>query len=671
MGTFLSAQSTFQLSLGDAATDNAYEVVENLRGNYWVAGSEKSNQVLENGVLFEINSLTAEVIRKIYVGNPNSETRFYDLFELPDSSLFLLGCAPCTGNSTNGFLTRLSPDGNDLGHWTFDANPSDNLSSITPLGHQRYLLSGFSSGGNYDFCAVKTNLQGNTIWRRQYGTPTGFETNNGMNVSAPAGKGGAVLGGFSIVGSAYNMLICRIDSNGTLLWSMKYGGGTGSVTQAVAIAATQDGFLMTGGINFGGNVDLFLTKTDTAGNQLWTKIYSSPGTDFGWDVAVQANGEILLTGTLAQGAGGSDLLLMRCDFQGNILKAKTFGGNQEDIGYCVVPTSDQGVLAVGRTSSFSSSNFDKNIYLVKTDSSLGSSCPENTPSFTVIDTLLNAAVATLVTSNLGSLSPTTETVSPSPITDSLVCRQIGCEVPVQLSLSQGPFCPGDTLSLTHGATFADSAFWYHNGNLAGTHSTQKIALPANGSQIHLDLWWDGCLRQLDTLITPEPQPQAAFSYSQSSGTEIQFTDLSQGSVAAWNWNFAQLDSSSQQNPDYEFPGTGNWAVCLTVTSQSGCSDTLCDTVEVLVGREEGYEQGLIHIYPIPAQTSFFVELSQPFTIQKAILHDLSGSAVLNLGKSSGSNQQHYFTLQKSISPGIYLLELQTEGNTFFRKLVVQ
>jgi PKD repeat protein len=62
---------------------------------------------------------------------------------------------------------------------------------------------------------------------------------------------------------------------------------------------------------------------------------------------------------------------------------------------------------------------------------------------------------------------------------------------------------------------------------------------------------------------------------------VQFTDASTGPVTGWLWSFGDGNSSSLQNPQYTYPGTGDWPVSLTVTNGSG-SNTLTRTQYITV-----------------------------------------------------------------------------------------
>jgi gliding motility-associated-like protein len=56
----------------------------------------------------------------------------------------------------------------------------------------------------------------------------------------------------------------------------------------------------------------------------------------------------------------------------------------------------------------------------------------------------------------------------------------------------------------------------------------------------------------------------------------QFTDLSTitgGTITGWNWDFGDLTSSTLQNPSHNYTGPSPFTVTLTVTTNSGCTDT--------------------------------------------------------------------------------------------------
>jgi PKD repeat protein len=74
--------------------------------------------------------------------------------------------------------------------------------------------------------------------------------------------------------------------------------------------------------------------------------------------------------------------------------------------------------------------------------------------------------------------------------------------------------------------------------------------------------------------SPAP-PVAEFSGSPTNGyapLEVDFTDLSTGSITSWKWYFGDGDSSMIQSPSHTYTAIGQFDVTLTVTGPGG-SDT--------------------------------------------------------------------------------------------------
>lgn len=70
---------------------------------------------------------------------------------------------------------------------------------------------------------------------------------------------------------------------------------------------------------------------------------------------------------------------------------------------------------------------------------------------------------------------------------------------------------------------------------------------------------------------------------QDDGLNVQFTDLSTSDagdpIVSWAWDFED-GTSNQQNPFHTFEDTDEFDVCLTITTQSGCSATLCIELQI-------------------------------------------------------------------------------------------
>lgn len=70
-------------------------------------------------------------------------------------------------------------------------------------------------------------------------------------------------------------------------------------------------------------------------------------------------------------------------------------------------------------------------------------------------------------------------------------------------------------------------------------------------------------------------------------------NTSNGTNLTYSWDFGDGGTSTDQYPSYNFLNTGTFNVCLTIDDGSGCNDTYCQSVTVLVKAS----QTSIHIYP--------------------------------------------------------------------------
>ena len=167
-----------------------------------------------------------------------------------------------------------------------------------------------------------------------------------------------------------DVYLVRTDSMGDTLWTRTFGGE--KKDNGWAVSQTSDsGFIVAGFTeSYGsGGMDFYVIRTDSEGNPLWSQTYGGEGDDYCWDLdVIFDNGYILVgeTGAVDQyRKGDKDFFLVRIDEDGNLLWQKIYGGPETDRGFAVQQTQDGGFVMVGSTTSYGAGDVDA--YLIKTD----------------------------------------------------------------------------------------------------------------------------------------------------------------------------------------------------------------------------------------------------------------------------------------------------------------
>jgi len=157
-------------------------------------------------------------------------------------------------------------------------------------------------------------------------------------------------------------------------WKKVLDGGFGkndyfmSVQQTLNSENINDGYIMTGYKTLS-NSDVWLFRTDLDGNTIFDYKFGGNGNDHGYSIAPTSDGGYIITGDETPN-GSLDVCLIKIDSKGQLEKDSkgqpfnhTFGGSGNDRGWSVQQTSD-GYIVAGYTSSFGN-GYDA--WLIKTD----------------------------------------------------------------------------------------------------------------------------------------------------------------------------------------------------------------------------------------------------------------------------------------------------------------
>jgi hypothetical protein len=397
---FSSAQVTFQKMYGSPQNDFISSARQTSDGGYILVGNTSgttnaSNDIYllktdSNGIMLWSNTLGGTAVEKA----SDIELTF-------DKGFIILGQKFIPVGSLSGILSVLLVKADSMGsiHWTkeFNFTNGDDASSIKQTKNRGFIIAGSGNHGNLIFI-YRTDSIGNTIWAKKF---DGLSNERASSVEETA-DGGYIISGYtsSFGAGSDDVYLIKTDSIGNLLFSKTFGGAGSDIPNS-ALQTADGGFIVLGRTNSfaSGTIDVYLVKTDSAGNLMWSKTFAGPGSDLGYSIVQTADGGFAISGhTNSFGAGSNDVLIIKTNSSGNLLWSKTYGGLLSEYGSYIQQASDKGFILGGTTESFGAAGGD-DVYLIKTDSLGNSGC-----NFTV-SAFIEGTPLTVVTNPLNTESP--------------------------------------------------------------------------------------------------------------------------------------------------------------------------------------------------------------------------------------------------------------------------
>ena len=202
-------------------------------------------------------------------------------------------------------------------------------------------LTNSYGGGDNDGWVVKTDVNGNTQWSTTIGD-AGIQELEAITLTSDGGY--AAVGVNYTTGTAYyDILLVKLNSAGVIQWQKNIGGGGYEIGNSIHETA-DGGFIIAGqsysyGLEDG---DTYLAKTDAAGNLQWYKSISNIGIQETHYVTIAPDGGYVMIAdadSLSNGFGDTDIWLIKTDSNGDTLWTRTIGGNKKDGGKTVEFTS--------------------------------------------------------------------------------------------------------------------------------------------------------------------------------------------------------------------------------------------------------------------------------------------------------------------------------------------
>lgn len=216
--------------------------------------------------------------------------------------------------------------------------------------------SSFDLGVKTDIYVVKYAGSGNRSFRKLVGTE-GVES--GYDVLKTNDGNYLLVGTTSVAQGFYTYIyVIKMDKDGNIIWSNKYGGDGSTAPSGGAIETNDGGYLIAGySSSFGEGGGLYILKINQDGIVQWSRIL---GDNFGNAVNAitkSSDGGYFLAGSFYKSSYG-DLIVVKIDASGNMLWERTIGDEKNNMGEAVIATADGGCIVAGSTSLFLSGGQD-------------------------------------------------------------------------------------------------------------------------------------------------------------------------------------------------------------------------------------------------------------------------------------------------------------------------
>jgi hypothetical protein len=467
---------------------------------------------------------------------------------------------------------------------TVDFDPGASVSSIT-------------SQSTSDMAIVKLDASGNFLWVKTIATTNSagiayLTVDDASNVYFSFGFTGTIDANTDI---AVNMLtsagqndivIVKLNSSGEYQWSKQLGSDSFDASQGIAVNSQGNivvigRFRNTVDFNTGPNIsnstsngtnDLFVLMIDDSGDYMWHKAFGGEGFESFYDVVIDNEDNILVTGYFSGTAdlnpglaveeftssGTDDLFVQKFDVNGNLIWVKAFGGSNTENSYGISTDSEGAAYIVGDF--FDTIDFDPNDEVFNLTSlgnndifvqKLGSSGNFEW-AFKIGATFSQAGYAIDVDENshviiTGTISnnvdfdpaPTSTILAAGSTFDSFLAKysQVLC---VQASLnslnaSLSTLCEGENLELTVQGSLNGAADWrlYSGAGCSGTflesNTTGVFTRSANTNETtYFVRASGGCLLEESNCVERNVLVNPTFNFNQNlsicSGEDIEMPD---------------------------------------------------------------------------------------------------------------------------------------------------
>ncbi len=355
---------TWARSIGGIYGEEGYEVAVDANGNTYITGGFNSANVdFDPGP--GVFSMTSTGGDDVFLAKYDSNDDFVWAISMGEPYGSDAGISIAFDANNNVYLIGSFKN-------TMDFDPGPSVYELNSAGSDDIFVSKFDSNGSF-------------VWAKGIGG-TKIDIVTGVAVDS---SGIYITGWFGDIvdfdpgPSAMNLtsageddiFVSKLDQNGNFVWAKSMGSGMDDNGWGLDLDKNGNVYLtgyFTGLVDFdpgigvknlasAGNTDIFVAKFGNTGNFIWAENMGGAYFDHGYDIALDSDDNIFVTGTfqniadfdpgasefMLASAGNDDIFITKLNNNGGLIWAEDMGGTADDTAWRIVADRNSYVYVTG------------------------------------------------------------------------------------------------------------------------------------------------------------------------------------------------------------------------------------------------------------------------------------------------------------------------------------
>lgn len=295
------------------------------------------------------------------------------------------GAAVVVGNTNSfgvglldGFIMKVSSSGAILWKKTFGTSGNEHFVRIVQTRDRGFIVLGDADHDPNlnDVVVVKFNAGGNPVWRKVF-SAAGFDHASDLAFTSDNGAIVAIASDFA---DGVRSVVVKLRSNGSVEWSRTYGSSGNHVGLSVTQAPGGGYYFTEAFAGSGPRSDLVISRLDSAGTPVWSRIIRSPGVSLLASITT-VDDDLILSGNITAPSGANSRgVVFKVDENGNIVWRKKVKPDARSVflGKPVVLTPDDSILISGCAGDRNANNMDIAMLKISSDGQIQGGCSKLT-----------------------------------------------------------------------------------------------------------------------------------------------------------------------------------------------------------------------------------------------------------------------------------------------------